>query len=239
MNTKGIASIIISVVAGSLTTALVFPTLSASEANPVFGLPANSTEMVQNQPRPWFPRMRRGWQGISGEQVEQHFITRMIPHHEAAVAMAELALDRSERPEIRRLARTIKTEQTREIEAMRAWYEQEYGIDISEWGRRDRSFGRWDRGYGGCPNCGGAWGGGYGAMMGVDWVALENTENFDRVFIEQMIPHHQMGVMMATMVANRGADSQVRELAREMIAHQNREIDLMQAWYQDWFRSSI
>jgi uncharacterized protein (DUF305 family) len=167
----------------------------------------------------------------------------MIPHHEAAVAMADLALERSRRPEVRELAQKIKTEQTREIEAMRAWYEQKYGTNIPEWQPGWGRGSRIGRGYGNCPNCygqsqGRGWDRGYGGMMmGADLSVLKNTENFDRAFIEQMIPHHQMGVMMATMVANRGEDPTVRELAEGMITTQNREIDQMQGWYQDWFRS--
>ena len=52
---------------------------------------------------------------------------------------------------------------------------------------------------------GGMMGGGMmgGGMMGgvTDLEALEAAPVFDREFIEQMIPHHQMGVMMAQMVS--------------------------------------
>src|SRR3990167_7337994 len=39
--------------------------------------------------------------------ADQHFITQMIPHHEGAIEMARLALEKSERPEIRSLAQGI------------------------------------------------------------------------------------------------------------------------------------
>lgn len=41
-------------------------------------------------------------------QVDQRFIVMMIPHHDGAIAMAELALTRAKRPEIRTLAEQIK-----------------------------------------------------------------------------------------------------------------------------------
>ena len=32
-----------------------------------------------------------------------------------------------------------------------------------------------------------------------DMTDLENTSDFDKAFIEQMIPHHQLAIMMAQM----------------------------------------
>jgi uncharacterized protein (DUF305 family) len=46
--------------------------------------------------------------------ADAHFIVMMIPHHEGAIAMAELALQRSKRPEIRALAERIRTSQSQE-----------------------------------------------------------------------------------------------------------------------------
>ena len=51
----------------------------------------------------------------------------MIPHHQGAIAMADLALSRAKRPEIKELAKSIKASQTRENAQMRTWYQQWYG----------------------------------------------------------------------------------------------------------------
>jgi uncharacterized protein (DUF305 family) len=53
------------------------------------------------------------------EDVDAMFASMMIDHHLGAVAMARLAEQRSEREEIRRLAREIIDAQEREIEVMR------------------------------------------------------------------------------------------------------------------------
>ena len=58
---------------------------------------------------------------------DQHFIVMMIPHHQGAIAMADLALSRAKRPEIKELAKSIKASQTRENAQMRTWYQQWYG----------------------------------------------------------------------------------------------------------------
>jgi uncharacterized protein (DUF305 family) len=59
---------------------------------------------------------------MGGTQMSQHFIEMMIPHHEGAIAMADLALSKAKRPEIKQLAEAIKKDQTREIQQMQTWY---------------------------------------------------------------------------------------------------------------------
>lgn len=62
------------------------------------------------------------------EQFDLRFINAMIPHHEGAVEMANDALQKSKRPEIKTLARAIVSSQQAEIEQMKqwrkAWYNQ-------------------------------------------------------------------------------------------------------------------
>lgn len=156
--------------------------------------------------------------------MERHFLEQMIPHHEDAVAMAEMALTRAEHPELRQLAETIIRDQTREIEQMRAWYLSWYGVEAPSYGRDDRR-GR----MGGGPMMGG--------MMddSADLEILEAAPVFDKEFIEQMIPHHQMGVMMARMVLSRSDRPEIEDLARAIITTQTAEIEQMRDWYQIWF----
>ena len=52
------------------------------------------------------------------EETDVRFLQLMIPHHEAAIPMAEAALERSDRPEVERLAGAIAASQEAEIQAM-------------------------------------------------------------------------------------------------------------------------
>lgn len=157
-----------------------------------------------------------GGMGMAGGDVDAMFIEQMIPHHEDAIAMAELALERSERPEVRRLARDIRRSQTAENAQMREWYREWYGTEAPEAS------------------------GGMGMMGGMmhdetDLDALEDAQDFDREFLEQMVPHHQVAVMMTRMVGNAGGREELRELADSMRREQTREIRLMESWYRDWY----
>ncbi|MDQ4128296.1 MAG: DUF305 domain-containing protein [Actinomycetota bacterium] len=55
----------------------------------------------------------------SPEEAERRFLQLMIPHHRAAVPMAEAVLQETDRPEVRRLASAIIASQKAEIEVMR------------------------------------------------------------------------------------------------------------------------
>lgn len=64
---------------------------------------------------------------LAGERpFDRAFIDAMIPHHESAVQMANVAAGESENPEIKALAKDIIDAQTREIEQLRAWREEWY-----------------------------------------------------------------------------------------------------------------
>jgi uncharacterized protein (DUF305 family) len=173
----------------------------------------------------WGPGNRAG-EGLLGGamgDMDRHFIEEMIPHHEDAVAMAELALTRAEHAELRVLAENIKRDQSREIEQMRAWYRSWYGVDVPT--EQDSSRGRMRGGFMG------------GGMMHdeADIQVLAAAPVFDKEFIRQMIPHHQMGVMMAQMVLARTNGPEIEGLARSIIKTQTAEIEQMRAWYRAWY----
>lgn len=62
----------------------------------------------------------------SQRPFDKAFIDAMIPHHESAIAMANVALQESEDPKILRIADDIVSAQEREISQMQAWREDWY-----------------------------------------------------------------------------------------------------------------
>ena len=59
--------------------------------------------------------------GAADDQFDLRFINAMIPHHEGALVMAQDALKKSKRPEMKKLSEEILTSQKKEIEQMKEW----------------------------------------------------------------------------------------------------------------------
>lgn len=161
---------------------------------------------------------------ISTSNIDQHFIEQMIPHHDDAITMANLAIEKAGRSEIKILAEDIIKAQSGEISEMKVWYKAWYGKDV--------------------PDLYASMGHGMGSgsmhmgMMGsaMDTTKLESADPFDKAFIEEMIPHHQMAVMMAQMLKNSSSRPEMKKLADDIIATQNKEIEQMRAWYSQWYK---
>jgi uncharacterized protein (DUF305 family) len=53
-----------------------------------------------------------------------------------------------------------------------------------------------------------------------------------------MIPHHRMGVMMASHAEWNTQHPQLRELEAAMVRVQSQEIEQIAQWYRQWFGGS-
>ena len=155
--------------------------------------------------------------------IDKHFIEQMIPHHEGAIAMANLAFQKAKRPEIKTLATAIISAQTTEIQSMNVWYKDWFGVTAPKVSTGMMSGGMMSRG---------------GMHMGgqEDMTALENASDFDKAFIEEMIPHHQLAIMMANMLQSGTNRPEMQQLAKNIISSQSKEIQQMQAWYVQWYK---
>ncbi len=151
--------------------------------------------------------------------IDAHFIEQMIPHHEDAITMAKEATVKSKRPEILQLAEDIKRTQSEEIAQMEEWYTAWFGAAVPE------------------HLSGMGVGGMHMGMMGnqTDLSRLSRATDFDATFIEEMIPHHQMAVMMANMLLRTTTRPEMIQLAKNIIEAQTREIEAMREWYTAWY----
>lgn len=152
------------------------------------------------------------------------FIDMMVPHHQGAVAMAQIALRRAQHPRLRQLARSIIAGQNREISQMRSWRKAWYGS------AQTPSMAH-------MPMLPGV---AMPAMnMSMDLRRLQIARPFDRAFLDAMTPHHQSAVVAARAELARGTRPQLRALARTIITTQKREIREMHAWRVNWHDSGI
>ena len=163
---------------------------------------------------------------------DQQFIDMMVPHHQGAVAMAEIARQRGEHPEIKQMAEAILSSQSEEIAQMKGWRQSWFGSDQTP------SMDQMPM----VPGMGGghAGHGGSGTMnMAADVEALRAApEPFDRAFIDAMIPHHQSAIEAAQAAQTRAQRAEIKQLAHAIIDAQQREIEQMIHWRTAWYGSA-
>jgi uncharacterized protein (DUF305 family) len=143
---------------------------------------------------------------VKGNGTDRAFVAAMIPHHESAVEMAEIAESRGESEFVKELADNITRTQTEEIDIMRA-----QDTELADAGVKPGKLGVSDH------------------MMGMDEdpAMLKSADPFDAAFIKMMIPHHEGAVEMAKEELKKGADPELRQLAEAIVEAQQREIDEM------------
>lgn len=138
------------------------------------------------------------------------FAQAMVPHHQQAVEMADIALGHPDASaEVRSLATSIKAAQDPEIDTMTRW--------LSRWG---------------APTMGGDHSGHdmAGMMSDADLSALRAATGsaFNRSWLEMMIEHHRGAVSMAEEVLTTTKDAAVTALAKAVLATQQAEIAAME-----------
>ena len=155
----------------------------------------------------------------TGSDADITFAQLMIPHHEQAVQMADIALQRATSPEVTDLATQIKAAQDPEIQQMRGWLQQ--------WGAPEQMDGMDGMDHGDM-DMGGQTAG--GMMSDEDMGALMDASgaDFDRMWLTMMIAHHEGAIEMAEQVKAQSTNPDVTALADAIVAGQTTEIDTMQ-----------
>lgn len=64
----------------------------------------------------------------------------------------------------------------------------------------------------------------------------EVTARYERRFLEDMILHHRMAVEMSAICSDRAAHQELRAFCRVMAGDQQREIEDMSAWLEEWYQ---
>ena len=146
------------------------------------------------------------------------FAQGMIPHHQQAVEMAQMAEDRAESPELKQLASEIEAAQAPEIEQLTSWLE-DWGAEVPS-----DSMGHGDMGHGHSSSDMS------GMMTAEDMSMLEdaNGMEFDRTFLTMMIEHHDGAVGMAQTEVADGENPDAIAMAEQIITTQKAEIEQMQ-----------
>ena len=59
-------------------------------------------------------------------------------------------------------------------------------------------------------------------------------DDFDKLFISEMIVHHQGAIDMANLAKQNAKHDEVKKLADDIVAAQTKEINEMKQWQKDW-----
>ncbi len=139
------------------------------------------------------------------------FATGMIPHHEQAVEMAQMVLDKQGiDPRVTALANKIKAAQSPEITTMKGW--------LTAWGAPVPS---------GMSNMAGM----SGLMSPADMDALKSATGLtaSKLFLTQMTQHHNGAIDMAKVEVTSGKNPDAIALAKKIVTDQQAEITEMSA----------
>ena len=166
------------------------------------------------------PGMNHGSSGTSSSSApapsaefndaDTTFAQMMIPHHAQAVAMSDIMLTKEGIPAaVTDLATKIKAAQGPEIEKMTGW--------LKSWGQPTE-----------VPTMPSAHS--MSGMMGEeDMAKLEAAQGTEaaKLFLTQMITHHEGAVMMAKTETTDGKNAQAVQLSKEIVSSQEAEIQEM------------
>jgi uncharacterized protein (DUF305 family) len=190
------------IVAGlvALVTAAVVSSCGSSSSNDPAGQATHEdTPLITEKPA-----------GYNADDIA--FATNMIPHHEQALELSALVPDRSANPQVIKLAADISAAQTPEIETMKVF--------LVQWKEN--------------PDTGSGHGG-HGAMSMQGMVdeatmakveSLKGTE-FDTLWLQSMIDHHQGAIEMAKAEIANGDNVDAVAMAKRIVSTQQAEIDQM------------
>ncbi|WP_158866834.1 DUF305 domain-containing protein [Leifsonia sp. AG29] len=140
-------------------------------------------------------------------QADVTFARDMVAHHQQAIEMSDTLLAKQGvDSRVTELAQKIKAAQQPEIDTMNSW--------LATW---DRKAGMGDMGMSD------------GMMSRQDMDALTNASGSDaaKLFLSQMIQHHQGAVTMATTEIEKGQATDAVALAKKIVAAQTAEIGTM------------
>jgi uncharacterized protein (DUF305 family) len=143
------------------------------------------------------------------------FAQMMIPHHEQALEMAELADGRASDSEIKTLAADIEKAQDPEIQTMKSWLKAWGKPESAEEGMPGMDHGDMDMSE--MP----------GMMSDEDMKKLEAAKGteFDRMFAEMMIEHHKGAIAMAEDEQMNGKNATAKKLAGDVVKNQTAEVE--------------
>jgi uncharacterized protein (DUF305 family) len=175
-----------------------------------FSIAALSISLLSNKTDHDHSSMMDGMNHSSAGKIlsssDAMFLQMMIPHHEQAIVMSDLAMRISKNEELLILAAQIKAAQGPEIVQMKKWLADD-GLGEDPGHSMDSM-------------------GGMLSEQELSELSKSSGKNFDKKFISGMIEHHIGAVDMVKMIQNSKV-AELRVFADAIVKTQSAEIELM------------
>ncbi|SHJ04446.1 Uncharacterized conserved protein, DUF305 family [Hymenobacter daecheongensis DSM 21074] len=147
--------------------------------------------------------------------TDHDFAHMMMAHHQGAVAMSALLLKEGKDATLRAMAEKISTDQQQEMQALEAIATR---LDAAPTNYKPQDAND--------PFTAKM----QASMDGMMKDMAPASGNVDQDYAALMIPHHQSAIDMAQAELTHGRDTKLKEMARQMIAAQQQEIQQFKAW---------
>jgi uncharacterized protein (DUF305 family) len=141
---------------------------------------------------------------VQANDADRAFIDGLVPHHEMAIAMADEALAKATHAELKTFAQKVKDDQTREINQMKQYRQEWFASNATP------------------------------SMDHSQMTSMAAGPDFDRMWSEAMIKHHQGATDMANRALTAAARPETKTLAQQVIDAQKKEQDQLRAWINAW-----
>jgi len=137
------------------------------------------------------------------------FLQMMIPHHQQAIDMSDLALTKSTDSELLALAKDIRDEQAAEIVKMKAWLDKA-GADLDPGHSMGHDMG--------------------GMLSDSELAALEAAtgKSFDLLWLKGMTGHHDGAIDMAAMIED-AENAEIKSFGQAIVSAQSAQNKQMAA----------
>lgn len=175
---------------------------------PMNGNMMNRNSMMSNQ------STMESSPGAASQPFDLQFIDTMTAHHNSAIEMAKMAVEKMQNPELKAFAQRIVSDQTGENTKMKDWRE------------------KWFAGKPLAMNM--EMSGMMSSMPDMKKLESASGKEFDLAFLDAMTPHHSGAVAMAKEALVKAERPEIKNLANQIIKAQEAEIKKMQDWKTTW-----
>ncbi|MFC0449621.1 DUF305 domain-containing protein [Rhodococcus jostii] len=191
--------------------------LIAAAAGAVLVLAGCSTGASDSSAAPSTPTTSAAESQAHFNDADVAFLDGMYPHHAQAIEMADMVAGHTGNADVVALAAAIKAAQQPEMDRMTTWLQQ--------WGQPVPASGT--------SGMHGMHGDGDGMMSAdrMDALTALSGAEFDRQWLTMMIEHHEGAIDMANTELADGENPDVRQMATDIVAAQQKEITDMQALF--------